>query len=267
MNEIHIGIDFGITNSDIVIKSDNKITYKSLQSEKNIHLSLKNILKTFQSDSVVKNISVTGGKHLDLPENFDGIKIVKKNEIDCIGNGAKSLSQLDSNFLVLSCGSGTACVAYEKGISTHLGGSGLGGGTIRGLCKLSAQIDDPDEIDELSRKGSQIGDYVLKDVISGPIGNLPEDSIAVHLGNLEMMDKLEKEDICRSIIYLVATNIARLAATTALAAKLNKIVVVGRSPNYSLYKEILRKWIEFSGLEVVFPENREFATALGTLEG
>ena len=81
-----------------------------------------------------------------------------------------------------------------------------------------------------------------------------------------MMNKLEKEDICRSIIYLVATNTARLAATTALAAKLNKIVVIGRSPNYFLYKEVLSKWIEFSGLEVIFPENREFATAVGTLE-
>ena len=166
----------------------------------------------------------------------------------------------------MSCGSGTACVAYENETATHLGGTGLGGGTIRGLCKLAAQIDDPDEIDDLSKKGSQIGDFTLKDVISGPIGNLPEDSIAVHLGNLDMMDKLEKEDICRSVIYLVATNIARLAATTALAAKLNKIVVVGRSPNYSLYKEILTKWIEFSGLEVIFPENGEFATALGSLE-
>ena len=81
-----------------------------------------------------------------------------------------------------------------------------------------------------------------------------------------MMDKLEKEDICRSIIYLVATNIARLAATTALAAKLNKVVVIGRSPNYFLFKEILSRWIEFSGLEIIYPENREFATALGTLE-
>ncbi len=169
--------------------------------------------------------------------------------------------------LVLSCGSGTACVGYENEISTHLGGTGLGGGTIRGLCKLAAHIDDPDEIDDLSKKGSQIGDYVLKDVDFWTYWKFPEDSIAVHLGNLDMINKLEKEDICKSIIYLVATNIARLAATTALAAKLNKIVVIGRSPNYSLYKEILTKWIEFSGLEVIFPENREFATALGTLEG
>ena len=73
--------------------------------------------------------------------------------------------------------------------------------------------------------------------------------------------------VAASLAVFVATNTARLAATTALASKLNKIVVVGRSPNYFLYKETLTKWIEFSGLEVIFPENREFATALGTLEG
>ncbi len=133
----------------------------------------------------------------------------------------------------------------------------LGGGTIRGLCKLAAQVDDPEEIDELSKKGSQIGDYVLKDVVSGPIGSLPEDSIAVHLGNLDMMDKLEKEDICKSIIYLVATNIARLSCNNSNCLELDKVVVVGRSPNYSLYKEVLKRWIEYSGLEVVFMKDGE----------
>lgn len=266
MNEIDVGVDFGITNSDIAIKSGELVSYKSLKSEKNIHLSLNNIIKDLQRSFVVRNISVTGGKHLDLSDNFDGLKVLKKNEINCIGAGAKYLSGLDSSFLVLSCGSGTACVGYENEISTHLGGSGLGGGTIRGLCKLAAQVDDPEEIDELSKKGSQIGDYVLKDVVSGPIGSLPEDSIAVHLGNLDMINKLEKEDICRSIIYLVATNIARLAATTAIATNLDKVVVVGRSPKYSLYMEVLKKWIEYSGIEVIFLKDGEFATAIGALK-
>ena len=82
MANADIGIDFGITNSDIVINSNNNLSYKSLRSEKNIHLSLNNILKTIQEESKIKSISVTGGKHLDLPDNFDGQKIVKKNEID-----------------------------------------------------------------------------------------------------------------------------------------------------------------------------------------
>ena len=81
MANADIGIDFGITNSDIVINSNNNLSYKSLRSEKNIHLSLNNILKTIQVESKIKSISVTGGKHLDLPDNFDGQKIVKKNGI------------------------------------------------------------------------------------------------------------------------------------------------------------------------------------------
>ena len=63
MSDIDLGIDFGITNSDIAIKSSKIFSYKSMKSEKNIHLSLNNILKGFLDDAVVKKISVTGGKH------------------------------------------------------------------------------------------------------------------------------------------------------------------------------------------------------------
>ena len=45
MNNVDIGIDFGITNSDVVISANNNFSYKSLRSEKNIHLSLNNIIK------------------------------------------------------------------------------------------------------------------------------------------------------------------------------------------------------------------------------
>ncbi len=53
MNNVDIGIDFGITNSDVVICSNNNFSYKSLRSEKNIHLSLNNIIKNFQEESKV----------------------------------------------------------------------------------------------------------------------------------------------------------------------------------------------------------------------
>ena len=49
-----------------------------LESEKNIHLSFNNIIKDLQRNSAIKSICVTGGKHLDLPENFDGLKVLKK---------------------------------------------------------------------------------------------------------------------------------------------------------------------------------------------
>ena len=266
MSKIQIGIDFGITNSDIAIKSDEKISFESIESQKNIHLSLTNIIKNKQEANEISNIFVTGSKHSDLPNKIDNIALNKKNEIDCIGIGAKKLSNLDSDFLILSCGTGTACVSYLDDKISHLGGSGLGGGTIRGLCKLITEIDDPIEIEKLSQNGSQIGDYLLKDVVSGPIGTLPRDSIAVHFGNLDMINKLNKEDVCKSVIYLVATNVARLAATTALSAGLDKIIVVGKSPDYSLYKELLKKWVEYAGLEIMFPENGQYATCLGALE-
>ena len=52
MSKIQIGIDFGITNSDIAIKSDEEISFESIESQKNIHLSLTNIIKKKQQHSI-----------------------------------------------------------------------------------------------------------------------------------------------------------------------------------------------------------------------
>ena len=62
MSKIQIGIDFGITNSDIAIKSDEKISFESIESQKNIHLSLTNIIKKKQEANEISNIFVTGSK-------------------------------------------------------------------------------------------------------------------------------------------------------------------------------------------------------------
>ena len=70
MNEIDVGVDFGITNSDIAIKSDKSVSYKTLSSEKNIHLSLKNIIKNLQSNSGLKNFGlINASRSVLFPKN------------------------------------------------------------------------------------------------------------------------------------------------------------------------------------------------------
>ncbi len=61
MNEIDVGVDFGITNSDIAIKSNGEVAYKSLGSEKNIHLSFNNIIKDLQRNSVISSNALQEG--------------------------------------------------------------------------------------------------------------------------------------------------------------------------------------------------------------
>ena len=52
--------------------------------------------------------------------------------------------------MVMSLGSGSACAVFSEGEIFHAGGTGLGGGTIRGLSKLIIGEDNPIIINSLS---------------------------------------------------------------------------------------------------------------------
>ena len=279
MSEIHLGIDFGISKTKVVSKKINKpvssllVPYKlfceTYQTSRIGELEpfvFDVIEKHSKSNLSFKKIGVTGGKHTTLPDEINNIKIIKKNEIDAIADGAKKVSGKSANFLVLSCGSGTAFVAVKDGKNIHLGGTGLGGGTILGLSSLIINEDDPEKINTLSILGSNKADLILKDVISGPIGNLPEDATAVHFGNLKELQKLSDSDLSKSIINLVAINISRLASATAISAGLNKLVIIGGTSHFDLFIEQLTKWVKLSGLEVEVLENSEFVTSIGVLD-
>ena len=85
------------------------------QSAKINSETIKNLFKKYEIDiSSVKKIGVTGGKSSDLDDSLDKIKIEKINEIDAIGLGAKKLYGIkDESTLVVSAGTGTACVHIQ----------------------------------------------------------------------------------------------------------------------------------------------------------
>ena len=112
----------------------------------------------------------------DLNQDIQSTKIIHVNEIDAVGEGAMNLSGLSSNnpIIIVSAGSGTACILANDGNYMHCSGTGVGGGTILGLSKLLLGTADPTEIAELAKTGNESGvDLILEDVVSGPIGLLP----------------------------------------------------------------------------------------------
>ena len=67
------------------------------------------------------------------------------------------------------------------------------------------------------------------------------------------------------LLNLVGQTVARMASATAAACNCELIYIVGRTPQYDLYKSTLKRWISFAGLSANFPKNGEFASSLGTL--
>tara|TARA_Y100001970_G_scaffold284529_1_gene402079 strand:+ start:1973 stop:2803 length:831 start_codon:yes stop_codon:yes gene_type:complete len=265
-----ISIDFGITVTDIIKRDKGALTHEMTLSKDEPNLSLlKGLFSDVNFKTDVNLFAVTGGKHLNLGDKIESTKIIHINEIDAVGSGAMNLSGLsDKNpTIIVSAGSGTACILAQGGNYMHCSGTGVGGGTILGLSKLLLNTTDPDEIAELAKAGNESGvDLILEDVVSGPIGELPSDTTAVNFGKISKIDsEISKQDIAAGIVNLVGQTAARIATSVATTFNAKEIVVVGRSPSFNGLKNSLEQAASIMGFSPHFPENGEYASALGAL--
>ena len=146
-----------------------------------------------------------------------------------------------------------------------MGGTGLGGGTIRGLCKLLFNEGDPIKINSLSLNGDVTKvDHILSDVVSGPIGNLPKNSSAVNFGK-GLLVKPNNSDIAAGVINMVAQTILRTAIMSAISSDVGEVVVIGRTPKYKLLSNILEEGFKLYNLNYEFVESGEYAICIGTI--
>jgi len=265
-----ISIDFGITVTDIIKRDKDTISHEMTLSKEEPNPSLvKKLFSDIDFKSDINLLAVTGGKHLNLGDKIESTKVIHVNEIDAVGEGAMNLSGLsDKNpTIIVSAGSGTACILAQEGNFVHCSGTGVGGGTVLGLSKLLLGTTDPVEIAELAKAGNESGvDLILDDVVSGPIGELPSDTTAVNFGKISKIDsEISKQDIAAGIVNLVGQTAARIATSVATTFNAKEIVVVGRSPSFNGLKNSLEQAASIMGFSPHFPNNGEYASALGAL--
>ena len=267
---MNISADFGITVTDTLRRKNDELIHRMDLSSDNLnHDRVREIFPDIDFNSNTGFLAVTGGRHLELGDNIDNTPIIHVNEIEAIGEGSMSLAKLkkDQSAIIVSAGSGTACIHAQNGVYTRCSGTGVGGGTVLGLSKLLLGTDNPEEIATLAEKGneSQV-DLILEDVVSGPIGQLPSTTTAVNFGKISKVDKeFSKEDIASGIINLVGQTAARIATSVAMMFQANQIVVVGRAPSFNGLKKSLEDAASITGFTPHFPEKGEYASALGAL--
>jgi type II pantothenate kinase len=267
---MNISADFGITVTDTLRRKDNELIHAMELSTGSLnHDRVKALFPDIDFTSNKGFLAVTGGRHLELGIKIDSTPIVHINEIEAIGEGSMNLSGLkeEDSVIIVSAGSGTACIHAHKGTFTHCSGTGVGGGTVLGLSKLLLGTNDPKEIASLAEKGneSQV-DLILEDVVSGPIGQLPPTTTAVNFGKVAKLDtEYSKEDIAAGIVNLVGQTAARIATSVAMMFQANQIVVVGRAPSFNGLRNSLEEAASITGFTPHFPPNGEYASALGAL--
>ena len=136
---IIVGIDVGGSTTKIVGFDGDRLLQPILVKATDPIASVYGGFGKFTSDnkislSSIEKVMVTGVGSAFLGDNIYGIEAVHINEFTANGKGGLYLSGIDEAVIV-SMGTGTAYV-YANGRTkeyTHLGGTGVGGGTLAGL--------------------------------------------------------------------------------------------------------------------------------------
>ena len=265
-----VAIDFGISNTDLAVLDEDKTSFYSVPShflEKSGN-AIKDILTMHNIDtSSIKIIGVTGGKSSDLNDSFEGIKIIKINEIESIGLGAKKIYGIENDSsLVVSAGTGTACVHVQGNHFNHLGGIAVGGGMLEGLGFLLFKNSHGLEINEFAQKGSRTElDLLIGDVVN-KIGTLSPDVTAVNFGKAKNLAADTMENTAAALCNMIGEVIGTVAYLNALLIGSDKAYFIGRT---SYLTEVIRGIngrLELAGIEGKFNNDREYGNVIGVLE-
>ncbi len=227
----------------------------------------KIIVESGYEISSVEKIFVTGAGAVNIKGDIFGIPTSKIEEFRAIGLGGIFLSQKETNskpgsVIIANIGTGTSIIEATGDKITHLGGTGVGGGTITGLSKELLNATDFDHILELAKKGdiSKV-DLLIEDISDSKISFLSGKSTAANFG--KMLDSACKEDLALGIITLVFQVIGVIAVFAAKSRGASSVMVTGNGSKNMVGRIILNNISDLYGITFNFPQDAEYATAIG----
>ncbi|MDR2570536.1 MAG: pantothenate kinase [Oscillospiraceae bacterium] len=212
----------------------------------------------------VSIIYLTGVGASFISEQIYGIETRKVSEFHAIGRGALCLTGL-GEALVVSMGTGTAFVRAGKNETIHLGGSGVGGGTILGLASQMLGKNNIDAILALAQKGD-LGnvDLSVRDILGTTVRSLPHDLTAANFGKIK--NTVSDCDIALGTINMVFETVGMLAVFALKNDTIKDVVLTGTLATFPQAKTVFSKFNELTGVNFIIPGDAIFATALGAIE-
>ena len=184
MKKIVIGIDVGISTTKIVGIDEKGMVISPIRIKATDPItSLYGAFGKYLHDNKIKldeieHVMLTGVGAAYIDEHIYGLPTSKSEEFIADGLGAKYESKLN-RMNVMSMGTGTSLVKCDGENIKHIGGIGIGGGTLAGLSRIMLKTDDIKQITNLAKDGdvSKIN-LLIKDISAKPLPGLPMDAIA-----------------------------------------------------------------------------------------
>jgi len=211
--------------------------------------------------SDISRIMVTGVGSTFIKEDIYGIKTVHVEEFEALGLGGLYQSGLD-NAVIISMGTGTSFVKADSNGSRHLGGTGMGGGTLVGLSTRMLDVRHFDSIVELASQGDLANvDLTVGDISKQKISTLNEETTASNFGKLE--DTASRQDVAKGIVNMIFQTIGIMAVFACRIDGTLDAVLCGSLatiPDTAEYFSMIEK---LHGIRFHLPVYPEYCTAIG----
>ena len=265
---IILGIDIGGSTTKIVgLRSDGTtIAMHRVQAQDpitSLYGAMGNFLFTNGLElGDVSRIALTGVGASYVEGDIYGIATEKVEEFTAVGVGGLYLSGQE-RAVVVSMGTGTAFLWAERGKGVrHLCGSGIGGGTLGGLCRKLVDMERFGQIKKLAEQGD-LGkvDLMIRDITPDPAATLDPTLTAANFGNLS--EDAAPADLAAGAVNLVLQAIGTMTVLACRCCGSETVVLTGSVTTLSQVKPNFENFQRLYGIRYIIPERATFATAIG----
>ena len=267
MKKIVIGIDVGISTTKIVGIDEKGMVISPIRIKATDPItSLYGAFGKYLHDNKIKldeveHVMLTGVGAAYIDEHIYGLPTSKSEEFIADGLGAKYESKLD-RMIVVSMGTGTSLVKCDGENIKHIGGIGIGGGTLAGLSRIMLKTDDIKQITNLAKDGdvSKIN-LLIKDISAKPLPGLPMSAVASLFSNAKT--NASREDIAKGLIWMVLQCIGSATILSSLESGIKDFVLIGNLSLLPLCREVYPAMEKVYGVRFHVPKYSELCTAIG----
>lgn len=264
----YLGTDIGGSAVKLVAADESgnilaRRKYAADGSGKHLDAEAKKMLSEAGITTPPRHIFITGAGSDIAGSLFENISRTSFEEFVCFGRGAVSLTGIDKAVIV-SIGTGTAFVIADKNSFTHIGGSGVGGGTLSGLAELTLNVTDSDILNRLISEGNPAKvDLTMGDICKGTLGGLAADVTAANFGSRHISH--EPAHIAAGLSNMIFQTAGVMAAFACKGTDITNAVFVGAMSEIPEGKAVLEAVGKLHSLTFTIPEGGAYAGALGAI--
>ena len=209
----------------------------------------------------IEHIMITGVGSSGVNQRLYGLPTSRADEFVSDGLGGRYFTGLKRQ-IVVSMGTGTSLVQADEDGIRHIGGIGVGGGTIVGLSSLMLGTHNMREIIALAEKGDITRiDLQIKDISQSELTDLPMEATASNFGKVR--GTVAQEDIAIGIVNMVLQCIGKATVLSSLNSGIKDFVLIGNLAKLPQCRLVTKDFEKMFQVRFHIPQYAEYATALG----